>query len=452
MTLMLSLLVNLTKIFSLTNFKKLCLGLLNKVNLKPWDVVGIWSPNHHQYLSAVYGVLNAGLTITTANPAYKVDEVVYQMKDANAKVLILNELNLKEGLEAAKILKIKKENIFVFGEKKNEGVRTSHSNMIANLIMANSFESKDIKEDDMFIGVLPFYHMYGLGVVAPLAFMNRIGIVVVEKFVFERFLNTLSVYKVTTAHIVPPMAILLAKSPETKKFDLASLRLLISAAAPLGLELSVEVRHALGIPIKQAYGMTELSPISHMTITENIVDGSVGVLVPNQEAQIVNPETGKKLGFNEEGELWLRGPNVMLGYLNNDKATKETIVDGWLHTGDIAKVDENGNFYIVDRLKELIKYKAFQIAPAELEALLLTHPKLADAAVIPVPHDMAGEVPRAYVVKKPGIKCTESEVKEFVAARVANFKTLRGYLLITKAINNEYCDIFFILFRWGYLY
>jgi 4-coumarate--CoA ligase len=181
--------------------------------------------------------------------------------------------------------------------------------------------------------------------------------------------------------------------------------------------------------------MTELSPISHLAPSSNIVDGSVGMLVPNLEAKIVHPETGKQLGYNAEGEIWIKGPNVMLGYLNNDKATKETIdADGFLHTGDIGKCDKKGNWWVVDRIKELIKYKGYQIAPAELEALLLTHPQIADAAVIPTPDKMAGEVPKAYIVLKPDQHPTDADISKFVARKVAPHKKLRGGICFVDVI------------------
>jgi 4-coumarate--CoA ligase len=154
--------------------------------------------------------------------------------------------------------------------------------------------------------------------------------------------------------------------------------------------------------------------------------GSIGILIPSTECRIVDTETGKDLGLGEDGEIWVRGPQVMPGYLNNEKATKETIdEDGWLHTGDIGHVDADGHFTIVDRLKELIKFKGFQVPPAELEALLVTHPAVADAAVIGVPDDEAGELPKAFVVLKEGHDVSAEEIQAFVATKVATYKQIR---------------------------
>jgi 4-coumarate--CoA ligase len=172
--------------------------------------------------------------------------------------------------------------------------------------------------------------------------------------------------------------------------------------------------------------MTELSPVSHSTPKGMYKPGSIGILIPSTESRIVDPETGKDLGLGEDGEIWVRGPQVMPGYLNNEKATKDTIDDeGWLHTGDIGHVDADGHFTIVDRLKELIKFKGFQVPPAELEALLVTHPSVADAAVIGIPDDEAGELPKAFVVLKDGENVSADDIKQFVAAKVATYKQVR---------------------------
>ncbi len=176
----------------------------------------------------------------------------------------------------------------------------------------------------------------------------------------------------------------------------------------------------------QGYGMTELSPVTHATPTGKYKAGSIGVLVPSTECRIVEPESGGDLGVGEDGELWVRGPQVMRGYLNNDEATRTTIdSEGWLHTGDIGHVDGDGHFTIVDRLKELIKYNGFQVPPAELEALLVTHPAVADAAVIGIPDDEAGELPKGFIVLRPGAKASEQEIQTFVAEQVAHYKQLR---------------------------
>jgi acyl-CoA synthetase (AMP-forming)/AMP-acid ligase II len=204
------------------------------------------------------------------------------------------------------------------------------------------------------------------------------------------------------------------------------LKTIFSGAAPLGAELTRECIERIGCGIRQGYGMTETSPVTHSSPADSskMKLGSIGPPAPNTECKLVDPASGAELGPNQEGEVCVRGPQVMTGYLNNPEATARTIdADGWLHTGDIGYADDDGHFYIVDRVKELIKYKGFQIAPAELEAVLITHPAVADAAVIPLADEEAGEVPKAFVVLKG--EASPEVIKEFVAARVAPYKKIR---------------------------
>jgi acyl-CoA synthetase (AMP-forming)/AMP-acid ligase II len=206
-----------------------------------------------------------------------------------------------------------------------------------------------------------------------------------------------------------------------------------SGAAPLGAELEQACAERLGCRVSQGYGMTESSPVSHAVPFPDgtVKPGSIGPCLPNMECRIVDPATGEDVEQGERGELWMRGPNVMKGYLNNEEATKETVDgEGWLHTGDVAIVDEDGYFTIVDRVKELIKFKGFQVAPAELEALIITHPKVADVAVIPVPDEEAGEIPKAYVVLNGEL--SDEELMEFVAEKVSSYKRIRAVEVVDE--------------------
>jgi acyl-CoA synthetase (AMP-forming)/AMP-acid ligase II len=251
-------------------------------------------------------------------------------------------------------------------------------------------------------------------------------IVMMPRFDLEQFLTLIQKYRVTLSHIVPPIVLQLAQNPMIEKFDLSSLKMIFSGAAPLGADLSRECMARVGCDIRQGYGMTETSPVTHSSPPNpgDMKLGAVGPAAPNTECKLVDPASGEELGPNQEGELWVRGPQVMTGYLNNLEATVRTIdSDGWLHTGDIGYADEDGHFYIVDRMKELIKYKGFQVAPAELEAVLLSHPAIADAAVIPCADDEAGEVPKAFVVL--GGEVTAEEIMGFVAERLAPHKKIR---------------------------
>jgi acyl-CoA synthetase (AMP-forming)/AMP-acid ligase II len=261
-----------------------------------------------------------------------------------------------------------------------------------------------------------------------------------SSFDLAEFLGNIANYKCTSAYIAPPVAVALAKHPLVDSYDLSSLRGILSGAAPLDEELGHAVARRLGCAVVQGYGMSELSPVSHATpfdggqkLVGTVAPlSSSGWTVPNSESKLVDVQTGAEIevpaaGFSETGELWFRGPNVMAGYLGNEQATRETIdADGFLHTGDLARVDANGCVYIVDRLKELIKYKGYQVPPAELEAVLLSHPAIADAAVIGVKDAESGEeVPKAFVVKQSDAQLTHAEVMEFVAGRVAPYKKVR---------------------------
>ena len=251
-------------------------------------------------------------------------------------------------------------------------------------------------------------------------------VVTMPRFDLEQFLSLCQENKIKRGFVVPPVVLALAKHPLVDKYDLSSVKSLFSGAAPLGAELADEAAKRLDCEVVQGYGMTELSPVSHSTPDGHYKPGTIGLLIPNTECRIVDPETGKDLGQDEDGEIWVRGPQVMPGYLNNETATKDTIDDdGWLHTGDIGHIDADGHFTIVDRLKELIKYKGFQVPPAELEALLVTHPAVADAAVIGIPDDEAGELPKAFITLKPGAEASEDDIKSFVASEVATYKQLR---------------------------
>ena len=257
-------------------------------------------------------------------------------------------------------------------------------------------------------------------------------IVTLPKFDPQQFLTVMSEQRISWAPLVPPIILFLAKHPIVEKFDLSHLRTIFSGAAPLDAETQATASRRLGSNVLQGYGMTELSPVSHMSHPKQHKPGSVGQLVPGCEARIVDVSSGKALpaGLENEGELWVKGPNVMQGYLKQPAATAATITpEGWLKTGDLVSVDEEGWFYIRDRLKELIKSKGFQVAPAELEGLLLEQSGVADCAVIPLPHERYGEVPKAFVVRAEspeGAALTEASVMEALAPHVADYKHLHA--------------------------
>lgn len=312
-----------------------------------------------------------------------------------------------------------------------KGVRLSHRNLVANL--AQIEKNFGVEPNEVFVAVLPFFHIYGMTVVLNLSLRLRTTLVTMPRFELGAFLDALAQHRVTWAFIAPPIAVALAKHPVVDQYDLSDLRVVFSGAAPLDGELGRALQDRLGVTVVQGYGMSELSPVSHFTpvAAKDVPCDSVGFAAPNTENKLLDPITGAEIevpgeGVSQRGELCVKGPNVMLGYLDDAAATDALIdADGFLHTGDVATVDARGVITIVDRIKELIKYKGYQVAPAELEALLLTHPSIADAAVIGVLDEEGEEVPKAFVVRQAEADLTAHQVVEFVAGHVAPYKKVR---------------------------
>jgi acyl-CoA synthetase (AMP-forming)/AMP-acid ligase II len=312
-----------------------------------------------------------------------------------------------------------------------KGVMLTHHNLVANLIQACSILKQD--GHDVILGVLPFFHIYGMTVIMNLGLYQGVTIVTMPRFDLEQCLAICEKYQVTFANVVPPIVLALAKHPLVDKFDLSRLRIVFSGAAPLGETLAQAASTRLKCLVVQGYGLTETSPVSHgkrlSAATEKLA--SIGPPAPGTECKVVDTVTGMELAPMQQGEICIRGPQVMKGYLNQPDATRAMIdADGWLHSGDIGYADDDGDFFIVDRLKELIKFKGLQIAPAELEATLLAHPSVADAAVIPVPDESAGEVPKGFVVLKGD--ATPDQIMAFVAERVAPYKKLRALQVVDQ--------------------
>ncbi len=428
--------------------------------LKKGEVVAIFSPNLPEYALVFHGILAAGGTVTTINPLYTPRELHYQLKDARARFIFTIPPfveRVKEALEGTQV-----EEILVIGEAEGatplmgllqtqapapqvtinpkedlaalpyssgttglpKGVMLTHYNLVANIVQSAGVEP--VTEKDVLIGVLPFYHIYGMTVILNFALYKGATIVTIPRFDLELFLGLIEKHRITRMHLVPPIILALAKHPIVDKYDLSSLKVIVSGAAPLGEEVARAASQRVGALVKQGYGLTETSPVTHLNPDDpaKVKLASVGPPIPNTECRVVDLQTGEDLGPGQLGEILIRGPQVMKGYLNNPEATAAALdSEGWLRTGDVGYVDEDGYFYIVDRIKEMIKYKGWQVAPAELEAILLSHPAVADAAVIPSPDPEAGEVPKAFVVKKAEV--TEEELMAFVAERVAAYKKIR---------------------------
>jgi acyl-CoA synthetase (AMP-forming)/AMP-acid ligase II len=422
------------------------------------QTLALMAPNIPEYAVIFHGVAMAGGVVTTINPTYTEREVHHQLEDAGASMLVTvapflqTAKDAADGTDVAEIVVIgdSVDGITpfasMFGEPLavqvpvsgsdlvvlpyssgttglSKGVMLTHDNLVANI--AQVVESAKMHADERFIAVLPFFHIYGMQVLMNCGLAAGATIVTMPRFDLEQFLTLMQEHRITRAFVAPPMVVAFAKHPIVDNFDLSACEQMFSGAAPLSAELALEAGARIGCEVVQGYGMTELSPVSHLTPPGMFKPGSVGVTAPNTATRIVDIATGADLGLDADGEVWVKGPQVMAGYLNNSEATAATIdADGWLHTGDIGHIDADGHLYVVDRLKELIKYKGFQVPPAELEALLLTHPHVADAAVVGKPDDEAGELPVGYVVLKPGSDATSDDVRAFVAERVATYKRL----------------------------
>lgn len=433
-------------------------------------VVGLLCPNVPAFATVFHGVLRSGGTVTTINSLYTAGEIEKQLRDAGATWLATVSPLLPQASAAAEAVGIPHDRVIVLdgapghpnlrellteGSPAPEvsfdpathvavlpyssgttgipkGVMLSHRNLVANV--AQCRVALNLTGDDRVLAVLPFFHIYGMTVLLNLALRQRASLVTMPRFDLVDFLTNIQRFQCTYLYIAPPIAVALAKHPIVDEFDISSVHTVFSGAAPLDGETAEVAGRRINARMMQGYGMSELSPVSHAMPSDrhDVPVSSVGAMLPNTLNKLVDTETGEEItevgpdGVTRPGELWVKGPNVMLGYLNKPEATAETLdADGFLHTGDVAVYHESGYFSIVDRVKELIKYKGYQIAPAELEALLLGHAKVMDVAVIGVNDDDKQEIPKAFVVAAPGSDLTADEVMEFVAAQVAPHKKVR---------------------------
>jgi acyl-CoA synthetase (AMP-forming)/AMP-acid ligase II len=427
--------------------------------IRPGDVLALCAPNCLEFAVTWFAATSAGAVVTTVNPLCTEAEISRQLRQTGARWLVTTA-----GLAGQKLSAVvggtALEEAFVIGEgvagttpfgslrvaadapaglacSSNlallptssgttglpKSVELTHRNLVASLCQTSLVHR--VTQDDVVIAALPLFHIYGLQITLNLPLAAGATVVILPRFELAAFLRAMQDYGVTRAEVVPPMVLGLVTADLVDGYDLARLRLITSAAAPLGADLARACARRLGCRVKQAYGMTEVSGGTHIAPD----DGpdrpeSIGPALLGVECRIVEPGTGAELGPNEPGELLVRTAGAMRGYLGDAQATAATIdADGWLHTGDIVTADENGWFYVTDRVKELIKYKAYQVAPAELEALLLTHPAVADAAVVRKRDALAGEVPKAFVVLRT--PASADELMAWVGERVAGYKRVR---------------------------
>jgi acyl-CoA synthetase (AMP-forming)/AMP-acid ligase II len=440
-------------------------GALAAEGVRTGDVVALIAANAPAWAAAFHAILAAGGVVLPLNPTLTAEEISRWLGLTGARIVVASDAARDESISACRIAR--GQDVITldpamrqgpFNELTSagttplvvrdparttaviasssgtsglpKGVMLTHRNLVANIEQHQGLQV--MGPGDVSCASVPFYHSYGMTIVMNAALRSGATVVTLPgRFDVERYLGAVERHRVTRLHLVPPMVYALAACPTLDARNLSSVRLAISGAAPLDAAGALALAKRGGFPVVQGYGLTEASPGTHFVADDRastVPAGSVGVLVPGTEARLVSPETGADSG--NEGELLLRGPQVMAGYLNAPEETAKALADGWLRTGDILRVDASGAFFVVDRVKELIKYRGYSLAPAELEGLLGTHPNVADAAVIGLPQKPDGEVPVGFVVPRgeldPGALLT------WVAERVAPYKKLRDIRLVSE--------------------
>ncbi|CAD5313268.1 unnamed protein product [Arabidopsis thaliana] len=453
---------------------------LSEIGIRKGHVVLLLSPNSILFPVVCLSVMSLGAIITTTNPLNTSNEIAKQIKDSNPVLAFTTSQLLPKISAAAKKLPIvlmDEERVDSVGDVRrlvemmkkepsgnrvkervdqddtatllyssgttgmSKGVISSHRNLIAMVqTIVNRFGSDD--GEQRFICTVPMFHIYGLAAFATGLLAYGSTIIVLSKFEMHEMISAIGKYQATSLPLVPPILVAMVNGADQikAKYDLSSMHTVLCGGAPLSKEVTEGFAEKYPtVKILQGYGLTESTGIgaSTDTVEESRRYGTAGKLSASMEGRIVDPVTGQILGPKQTGELWLKGPSIMKGYFSNEEATSSTLdSEGWLRTGDLCYIDEDGFIFVVDRLKELIKYKGYQVAPAELEALLLTHPEITDAAVIPFPDKEVGQFPMAYVVRKTGSSLSEKTIMEFVAKQVAPYKRIRKVAFVSSIPKN----------------
>ncbi|XP_017036259.1 luciferin 4-monooxygenase-like [Drosophila kikkawai] len=453
--------------------------ILQKLGVKQNDVIGLSSENSVNFALAMFAGFAVGATVAPLNVTYSDREVDHAINLSKPKIIFASELTLDRVAKVASKNKFVKGIIAINGSSKNfknihdlkelmdndkfktpseftsplanknedvalivcssgttglpKGVQITQLNVLTTL--DSQLKPTEIPmEETTVLTVIPWFHAFGCLTLVIYTCMGS-RLVFLLKFEENQFLSAIEKYRVMMAFMVPPLMVFLAKHPIVDKYDLSSLMVLLCGAAPLSRETEDQIKKRIGVPfIRQGYGLSEATLGVLVQNDDFCKPGSVGILKVGIYAKVIDPDTGRILGANERGELCFKGDAIMKGYIGDTKSTQTAIRDGWLHTGDIGYYDDDFEFFIVDRIKELIKYKGFQVPPAEIEALLLTHEKIKDAAVIGKPDEEAGELPLAFVVKQANVQLSENDVIQFVNELASPAKRLRGGVIFVEDI------------------
>jgi long-chain acyl-CoA synthetase len=454
---------------------------LTTLGVTKGDCVAVFLPNVPQFIIAYYGALKAGAVLTALSPLHKEREVAYQLGDSDAQTIVVldslfpiveavwqktklrNVIVTSLGDYASKTTAPakaeQKPNVYSFKELLNKNLvakppkveinpaedlaalqytggttgtakaaMLTHTNLVANAAAFAAWIKGSA--EDVFLAALPLFHIYGMTTSLNVPVSLGAKMVLLPKFDPAKVLQTIQRHRVTVYCGSPTMYSILLVNPELGKHDLTSIRVCISGASPLPPQVQTKFMEITGGLLAEGYGLTEASPVTHCSPVDKTLKtvkvGSIGLPIPDTDAKIVDLETGTKtLQPNETGELAVKGPQIMKGYWRRPDETAMVLRGGWLLTGDIAKMDEEGYFYITDRKKDLIKYKDYSVYPRELEDVLYEHPAVKMCAVVGKPDPVAGEIPKAFVVLKDGASASEQEITAFVNGKVAPYKAIR---------------------------
>ena len=435
-------------------------GGLAARGFRPGDVLAVLAPNVPEWPVAMLGTQLAGGAVTPINPLWTAHEIAHQIRDAGARwvltvppfldkaraaapgaeVVVLGDGapvpdgavafgRLVAGPEIGRIT-IAPADVAMLPYSSGttglpKGVRLTHHNLVANVCQAQAV--LPMTAGDVMVGVLPFFHAAGFCSSICLTLRSGATVVTLPRFDLEACLQLVEAHRATVLPAAPPVVLGLARHPAVDRYDLSSLEFVVCGSAPLPAELEVGCTARLGRPVLQVYALTETSPIVSICRRDGRghTPGGAGTLVPNTEVRLVDPTTGSDVAPGSRGEICVRGPQVMAGYLDDPDATAAAVdADGWLRTGDLGSVTEDGEVFVVDRIKELIKVSGFQVSPAELEAVLGAHPAVADVAVVGRADPGTGERPVAHVVARGDLD--PEAVIAWAAARTAGYKRLAG--------------------------